>query len=55
MYRIQAYNFVTKLFTVRWTDCMVERQRIIDALIATGEYTPAGITLEWMPRKGRGA
>lgn len=55
MYRIQAYNFVTKQFTVHWTECMVERSRIVQDLIATGEYTPAGITFEWMPRKGRGA
>ena len=55
MYRIQAYNFVKKQMIVLWADCMVKRQRIIAELIASGEFAPAGITYESLPRMARGA
>ena len=54
MYRIQAYNFVTKQRSVLWTDCMVKRDQIIRDLLASGEYGRAGISFEWLPHMSRG-
>ena len=54
MYRIQAFNIVTEQFEILWTDCMDKRDKIIRDLLASGQYVRAGITFEWLPRRGRG-
>ena len=54
MYRIQAYNIVTKRFEVLWTDCMAKRDQMIRDLLASGEYVRAGISFEWLPHMSRG-
>ena len=54
MYRIQAYNLTAKRFDVLWTDCMVKRDALIRDLLASGDYTRAGITFEWLPHMSRG-
>ena len=50
MYRIQAFNFVKNYWTVRTCRYMEERTQIINDLVATGEYTRAGISFEWLAR-----
>jgi len=52
MYRIQAFNYKTKQDFVYWVSTMTERDEIVSRLIATGDYNPAGITFEWLARKG---
>ena len=50
MYRIQAYNTATDRFSVYMAKTMEERTSVINDLIATGNYTQAGITVEWLAR-----
>jgi len=50
MYRIQAYNMSTKHTSVHWCKTMEERTQTINDLIATGNYSPAGISFEWLAR-----
>ena len=50
MYRIQAFNTKTQHFTVKWCKTMEERTQTINDLIATGNYSPAGISFEWLAR-----
>ena len=50
MYRIQAFNTKTQRFTVYMVKTMEERTQTINDLIATGNYSPAGISFEWLAR-----
>lgn len=51
MYRIQAYNMKTGNCSVYNVKTMEERTQIINDLLATGNYTRAGITFEWLARR----
>jgi hypothetical protein len=50
MYRIQAYNKRTKHFTIHRCETMEERRKILADLLASGDYSEAGITWEWLAR-----
>lgn len=50
MYRIQAHNLRTRQILVKWCKTMTERDDIVNSLIATGDYTRASITFEWLAR-----
>lgn len=52
MYRIQAYNFKDKYFTILKCSTMTERDKIVQDLLTSGNYTRAGITFQWLARAG---
>lgn len=50
MYRIQAFSTKANQFFVYTAKTMEERDQTISDLLATGNYTQAGITFEWLAR-----
>lgn len=52
MYKIQAYNTVSQHHSIFTCVTMTERDKLIQDLLTSGNYTRAGITFEWLAKSG---